>query len=258
MTTTSSVSPDELPIARPADPGGHARPASRGRGVRWKLVAGPVVLIGMVVGFWLLVPRHWVTDAIDWVRSLGPYRFVAFVGIYAGLSAVGLPTSPLNVAAGLLFGLVEGFAAAMGGVMAASIGCFLVARYLAHGWVLRKVERRPKLKALLHGLKGDETWKMLVLLRLNPVLPAAVASYCFGVAPVRFRDYAAAPFVGNIPLCLVLAYVGSAGQLAFGGKGWTVWQYLIYGLGLASTVTLTVWITRYTKRKLAEVERRNA
>src|SRR4051794_7722675 len=127
--TTSSVSPDDLPAARLTEPGGRERSPSRG-GVNWKVIAGPVVLIGLIVGFWLLVPRHWVTDAIDWVRSLGPYRFVAFVAIYAGLSAVGLPTSPLNIAAGLLFGLVEGFAAAMGGVMAASIGCFLIARYV--------------------------------------------------------------------------------------------------------------------------------
>ena len=68
MTTSAVTSSDDLPAA--ARPAGRERPARRG--VNWKFVAGPVVLIGLVVGFWLLVPRHWVTDAIDWVRSLGP------------------------------------------------------------------------------------------------------------------------------------------------------------------------------------------
>jgi uncharacterized membrane protein YdjX (TVP38/TMEM64 family) len=219
-----------------------------------RLILGGFVVLALVAAFWLLPSRHWVVQAYEWIRGLGRIEgFVAFVAVYTALSAVGLPTSPLNVGAGLLFGLLWGFLASMAGVMAACILCFVVARYVARAWVLRRLRSRPKFQAVLAGLK-DETWRMILLTRLNPVLPAAVASYCFGVTPIKFRTYLAASLIGNVPLCLALTYFGSAGQLAFGRQDWSVWDYALYGLGLVSTVVLTVWVTRFTKRKLAAYE----
>jgi uncharacterized membrane protein YdjX (TVP38/TMEM64 family) len=247
----SSLSTDPL---APRSPGQDTDPDPQPIASRGRLALIAFGIIVLVVAFWLLPTKHWIVDAFYWVKGLRRDEgFVVFVIVYAVLSAIGLPTSPLNIGAGLLFGLAMGFLASMAGVMASCVGCFLIARYLARGWVLRRVERRPKFAAVLNGLQY-ESWRMILLTRLNPVLPAAVASYCFGVTPVRFRTYLAASLVGNVPLCLVLAYLGSAGQLAFGKHDWTAWDYVIYGVGFAATVALTVWVTRYTKRKLREYE----
>jgi uncharacterized membrane protein YdjX (TVP38/TMEM64 family) len=217
------------------------------------VVAG-LVVAALVAAFWLLPSRHWVVQAYQWIRGLDRAEgFVVFVGLYTLLSAVGLPTSPLNIGAGLLFGLLWGFLASMAGVMAACVLCFVVARYAAKAWVLRRLRCQPKFRAVLRGLR-DESWRMILLTRLNPVLPAAVASYCFGVTPIKFRTYLAASLVGNVPLCLTLAWLGSAGQLAFDGRQRSAWDYALYGLGLVTTVALTVWVTRFTKRKLAEYD----
>lgn len=228
------------------------RPAPK-HGRRWWLWVG-LGIAALVCLFWMLPTGRWIGSAYEWIRGLGPWAFVAFVLIYAILSMLFLPTSPLNVGAGLMFGLMWGFLASLAGVMAASIGCFLVARYLARGWVLKRVACNPKFEAVLKGLK-TESWKLILLTRLNPVLPAAVASYCFGVTPIRFGPYALASLVGNVPLCLVLAYLGSAGQLAFGRHEWSTWDYVLYGAGLVATVAMTVWVSRFTRRKLATYER---
>ena len=220
---------------------------------RWVLIG--LAVAAVVAVFWMLPTAEWIVSAYKWIQGLGPWAFVAFVVIYTILSMLFLPTSPLNVGAGLLFGLLWGFLASLAGVMAASIGCFLLARYAARGWVLKRVACNPKFEAVLRGLK-TESWKLILLTRLNPVLPAAVASYCFGVTPIRFGQYALASLIGNIPLCLVLAYLGSAGQLAFGRQEWTAWDYALYGAGFVATIGLTVWASRFTKRKLAEYEQK--
>ena len=237
-----------MPGERPAP-----KPGSSRR--RWVFIG--LAILAVVALFWMLPTAKWIVSAYEWIQGLGPWKFVAFVVIYTVLSMLFLPTSPLNVAAGLMFGLLWGFLASLTGVMAASIGCFLVARYVARGWVLKRVACNPKFEAVLRGLK-TESWKLILLTRLNPVLPAAIASYCFGVTTIRFRQYALASLIGNVPLCFVLAYLGSAGQLAFGRHEWSTWDYVLYGSGLVATIALTVWVSRFTKRKLAEYERKAA
>jgi uncharacterized membrane protein YdjX (TVP38/TMEM64 family) len=201
----------------------------------------------------LLPSRQWLGSAIEWVRSWGPWALIVFVIVYALLSGVAFPTSPMNIAAGLLFGLMWGFVASLSAVTLAAVVSFFIARYAAREWVLRRVSCHAKYNALLMGLR-HESWKMIFLTRLNPVLPSAVANYCFGITPVKFRTYVSATIVGNAPLCFLLAYLGSAGHLASGGGKRSAWTYVIWATGLAATIALTVWVTRYTKRKLAEYE----
>jgi uncharacterized membrane protein YdjX (TVP38/TMEM64 family) len=221
-----------------------------------KLLRAAAIILLVVALFWLLPSRQWVIDAYGFIRRLNLWQGIgAFVFVYTILSAAGLPTSPLAIGAGLLFGLALGFLASMAGVMSACIVCFILARYVARGWVIRAVRRKPRLRTILRGLRHD-SWQMILLTRLNPLLPAAVASYLFGVTPIKFRHYLAASFIGNVPLCLLLTYAGSAGQLALGHHNWTTWDYVLWGGGLAATIGLTIWITRYTKRMLAKHSQR--
>ena len=226
------------------------RPLTRGR-----LLALGAVAVALLAAVYFLPTGRWLRATVGWVDGLGPWGVVVFVIVYALLSAVAVPTSPLNVAAGLLFGVLLGFAASLAAVSLAAIASFLVARHAARAWVLRRLSCHPRYHSAVLGLR-HESWKMIVLTRLNPLLPSAVANYCFGVTPVRFRTYAAASVVGNAPLCFLLAYLGSVGQLTFGeGHRRTPAEYALYAGGLVATIALTVWITRYTRRKLAEYGR---
>ncbi len=211
------------------------------------------------LALWLLPTGQWLKAAVGWVDDLGPWGWVAFVLIYALFGTFAVPTSPLNIAAGLLFGAVSGFLAALAAASLSAMASFWIARHAARDWVLRRLSCHPKYSAAVHGLRHD-SWKMILLTRLNPVLPGAIANYCFGITTVRFRTYATASLVGNAPLCFLLAYLGSAGQLTFGGEKHkpTPAEWALYAGGLAATVALTWWVTRYTRRKLREYEEQQA
>jgi uncharacterized membrane protein YdjX (TVP38/TMEM64 family) len=145
-----------------------------------------------------------------------------------------------------------GFACSLAAATVSNVICFIVARYIARDWVVRRINCNPKHAAMLKGMRRG-SWKVILMTRLNPILPSAVAGYCFGVTPVRFRTYLWASVAGNAPLCLLMAWFGSTGRQVFDpGEEQRTLNYILWGLAAASTVTMIIWVSRYTTRKLKE------
>ena len=157
-----------------------------------------VAVIAALYGAHSIGAGPWLTNALDWIRGLGPLAPVAFVAIYIVACVAFLPGSILTIGAGVIFGVVRGsiyvsIAATLGATAA-----FLVGRYLARDWVVRKLEGNPKFKAIDDAV-GKEGWKIVLLTRLSPVLPLNLLNYAYGLRSVSLRDYVLASWVGIIP-----------------------------------------------------------
>ena len=212
------------------------------------LVGVALFFVGRAAGPYL--PRF-----VAWVQGLGPWGPVAFVLGYAVATVALLPGSVLTLIGGAVFGLVWGtlyvFVAAVLGAGAA----FLVARYVARPAVERRL-RGDKRFERIDAAIGRQGTKIVLLLRLSPVLPFNLLNYALGLTRVRFRDYLLAS-VGMLPGTLLYVYYGKvAGDVAalLGGaeidRGTA--YYLVLGLGLLATVGVTVVVTRIARRALAE------
>lgn len=212
------------------------------------LVGVALFFVGRAAGPYL--PRF-----VAWVEGLGPWGPVAFVLGYAVATVALLPGSVLTLIGGAVFGLVWGtlyvFVAAVLGAGAA----FLVARYVARPAVERRL-RGDKRFERIDAAIGRQGTKVVLLLRLSPVLPFNLLNYALGLTRVRFRDYLLAS-VGMLPGTLLYVYYGKvAGDVAalLGGaeidRGTA--YYLVLGLGLLATVGVTVVVTRIARRALAE------
>lgn len=212
------------------------------------LVGVALFFVGRAAGPYL--PRF-----VAWVEGLGPWGPVAFVLGYAVATVALLPGSVLTLIGGAVFGLVWGtlyvFVAAVLGAGAA----FLVARYVARPAVERRL-RGDKRFERIDAAIGRQGTKIVLLLRLSPVLPFNLLNYALGLTRVRFRDYLLAS-VGMLPGTLLYVYYGKvAGDVAalLGGaeidRGTA--YYLVLGLGLLATVGVTVVVTRIARRALAE------
>ncbi|HET7321726.1 MAG TPA: TVP38/TMEM64 family protein, partial [Longimicrobiaceae bacterium] len=177
---------------------------------------------------------------------------------YAVATVAFVPGSVLTLAAGALFGLVDGVVYVFLGALVGSSAAFLTARYLARRPVERRLARDPRFAAV-DGAVGREGWKIVFLLRLSPLFPYTLLNYALGLTRVRFRDYlAAAP--GMIPGIVLYVYAGrvagDAAALAAGarvphGPGY----YALLVAGLAATALVTWFITRLARRALAEMDR---
>src|SRR5216684_3509176 len=114
----------------------------------------PKIILIVLVAVAILYSAHrigagpWLTNALDWIRGLGPLAPIAFIAIYIAACVAFLPGSILTIGAGVIFGVVRGsiyvsIAATLGATAA-----FLVGRYLARDWVSARLEGNAKFKAI--------------------------------------------------------------------------------------------------------------
>jgi uncharacterized membrane protein YdjX (TVP38/TMEM64 family) len=141
--------------------------------------------------------------------------------------------------------------------VAATLGAtaaFLVGRYLARDRVVRMIEGNERFQAIDDAV-GREGWKIVGLTRLSPVFPFNLLNYAYGITKVSLRDYFLATWIGMIPGGVMYVYLGSlAGSIAtLGRQGGdrTAAQWALYGLGLAATIVVTIFVTRIARKELA-------
>lgn len=192
--------------------------------------------------------------ALDAIQSLGPWAPAAFIALYIAATILFLPGSILTLGAGLVFGLLRGTVYVSIASTLGATAAFLAGRYLARGWVARRIEGDAGFKAMDEAV-AREGWKIVGLTRLSPVFPFNMLNYAFGVTRVSLRDYFLASWAGMLPGTVLYVYLGSiAGDLAAlgaaGGEGKSPAQWVLTAVGLAATVVVTLKITRLARAAL--------
>ena len=218
---------------------------------RQHLLASTVVL-GLVVALgWQF--GGYLPAFVAWVESAGVWGPVVFVIAYAVATVAFIPGSLLTLAAGAIFGLVNGTVLVLVGATIGSAGAFLFSRHVARAAIERRLARNPRF-AEFGSIVGDEGFKIVLLLRLSLIFPFNLLNYALGLTRVRFRDYVLAS-VGMLPGSLLYTYYGKlAGDVAMltgdGPVEGETSYYLILVLGLTAIIFLTSLITRIASRAL--------
>lgn len=145
------------------------------------------------------------------LRAASPVAVAgAFFALYTFATAASLPGAALlTLAAGALFGVIEGtllvsFASTIGATLA-----FLISRYLFRDGVQRRFGRR--LKTINDGVARDGAFYLFTL-RLVPVVPFFLINLLMGLTPISARTFYWVSQVGMLPGTLV--YVNAGTQLA--------------------------------------------
>jgi uncharacterized membrane protein YdjX (TVP38/TMEM64 family) len=200
-------------------------------------------------------PQVLLRRTLEWVNELGPTGAIAFIAIYIAATVAFFPGSLLTLGAGVLFGVILGSLYVFLGATLGAIAAFLVGRYLARGWVSKKIEGNAKFHAIDEAV-GREGFKIVLLTRLSPVFPFNLLNYAYGVTGVSLKDYVLAS-IGMIPGTILYVYIGSlAGSIATLGTGTQPTnpgvQWAIRIIGLIATVAVTIYVTRVARKALAE------
>ena len=201
-------------------------------------------------------PQELLRNALQWVDDLGAIAPIAFILIYIVATVAFLPGSILTLGAGVLFGIIQGsiyvfFGATIGATLA-----FLVGRYLARGWISKKIAENQKFKAIDRAV-GKEGLKIVLLTRLSPIFPFNLLNYGLGVTGVSLKDYVLGS-VGMIPGTIMYVYIGSlAGSIAtIGGETQPdanpIAQWAIRIIGFIATVAVTLYVTKIARKALDE------
>ena len=146
----------------------------------------------------------------DLLRALvsdgGMLAVLCYVLIYAGLTALSVPSAMLlTLAGGFLFGPWLGAIYALLGSTLGATAVFLAARAGLYGLAAKGGQRAQRLEA---GFRED-AFNYLLCLRLVPLVPFWLVNLIAGLAGMRLRSYVAATFLGMIPGAIVYASVGN-------------------------------------------------
>ena len=224
-------------------------------GGKGKLVAAAIAVVLVVAaGRYYDLPGL-LARAMTWVAAQGAAGIAAYIVLYVIACLLLLPGSILTLGAGAVWGVAGGVPVVSVASTLGATAAFLVGRYLARDWVARRIEGNERFKAIDEAV-AREGWKIVGLTRLSPVFPFNLLNYAFGLTRVSLRDYFFASWIGMIPGTVMYVYLGSlAGSLAALGAGQstrTPAQWALYGVGLAATVAVTVYVTRIARAALAK------
>lgn len=225
---------------------------SASKNISWQWVLLGTILVAVIVGWFLLPVEEWAKSFNGWIKGLGVWGGVIFAGIYIIATVILAPAAPLTIVAGLAYGVGVGFPLV---VVSATLGAtlaFLVARYLVRNKVEGLLKERPKFAAVDKAI-SEEGWKVVVLLRLNPLVPFNLQNYFYGVTDIKLWHYVPATFVGIMPGTLLYVYLGAAGQAALGGEGGGALKWGLFAVGLLATIIVAVFVTKKAKAKLADI-----
>ena len=198
---------------------------------------------------------RWIGSFIQWVQALGAGGAAIYALFYVAGVVLFFPGIILTAGAGLLYGVVLGtLIVSPASVLGATLA-FLIARYVARDWVSRKLEKYPNFKAIDRAIEKNG-FKMILLLRLQPVVPFNLLNYALGLTRIRLRDYVVASFIGMFPATVLYVYFGSVlhsvSDLLQGHLGRGKWGAILLWTGLVAAVVLVVYIGRIARKALRE------
>jgi uncharacterized membrane protein YdjX (TVP38/TMEM64 family) len=213
------------------------RPSRAFRGLLGLLLAGA---LGAAALYGRDVDPVTVLAVLERLRGWGP---VAFVALYALLSLLLVPTLPLNLGAGILWGPIRGGLYSAAGATLGGAGAFLLARYLlgataAHGWT------GGRWRSLQEELERSD-WRVVAFTRLSPVFPTGVLNYCYGLTRIPFATFGWSTFLFLLPGSVLFAGLGRlAGQVLLEGEYRHLAHVILLVSAAATGLVLLRWVLR--------------
>ncbi len=204
---------------------------------------------------YLLDAQELLRMALGWISGLGPWGPVFFIALYILATILFLPGLILTMAAGALFGVMQGTVLVSISSISGATIAFLTGRYVSRQWLAEIIQGIQKFETIDVAV-AQEGWKIVGLTRLSPAFPFNLLNYAFGLTQVSLRDYFLASWIGMLPGTVMYVYIGSlAGDLAtlgLGERSPTAAEWVLRVIGLMATVVLTLYITRIARRALAK------
>jgi uncharacterized membrane protein YdjX (TVP38/TMEM64 family) len=195
----------------------------------------------------------WLTPVVLRVVELGPWAPVLFVLIYIVAAVTLAPAFFLTVAGGAVFGVWQGSLLVFMGASLGASAVYALASPLASIRWMRRVTSDQRVAAVRNAVAGGGV-RVMLLLRLSPLVPYSILNYALALSGVRYADFLVA-LLGMIPAIVLYTYygkvVGDVAALAAGvspPRG--LEYYVLLAVGLVTVVVSTTMITRAARREM--------
>lgn len=213
-----------------------------------------LLIAAIAVACFTLPVEKILKDFLLWIeQDLGPWGPLALAVAYIPLTVLAVPASVLTLGGGYLFGLPVGFVADSIGATVGAGAAFLLGRTIGRSYVISKLKDYPQFRAVAIAIQRSG-FKIVLLLRLVPLLPFNMLNYLLSVTPVPVWEYMLASWLGMMPITLALVYIGTTlkdlSDVTHGWHEFSTSRWIFIGLGLVISVILMVCVTKVAKAAL--------
>ena len=221
--------------------------------IRIRLALGIAAVAALVVAVRMLPVERWAEWLIAKVHGTGAWGVAAFAAAYVAAPILLIPGSLLTLGAGFLYGRFWGtLLVSPASVLAAAIA-FALGRTALRERVDRRIASDPRLRAI-DAAVGEKGFRVVLLLRLSPVVPFSLLNYALGATRVRFWTYVGASVLGMLPGTFLYVSLGAAATSAAQLRGARAGLVPLV-VGLAATIAVVVLLTVIARRALRDTLR---
>lgn len=184
-----------------------------------KLKLTPKLTLVLVLGICILltaIGAYWLggldTATVEtWLERAGIWAPIVYMVLYTVGTLLLLPSTPLNLSGGAIFGPWLGTLWTSVGAVVAAIAAFAFTRTVGRDWAARRMAGSWQAMdaEILHG----GTFYMFAI-RLLPIIPYGLVNFAAGLTSIRFRDYLVGTLLGTVPGVFPFVMLGSSGLKA--------------------------------------------
>jgi len=176
------------------------------------------------------------------IQQHAAVSLIVFIFIFVALTILLLPTLPVSLLAGALWGaLLGGVVCAFATGIAACLCVVLGRRFLGQATARHLLGRHYDFVTEEFERNGN---LIVALFRLNPIFPAAV-NYAFAFMPISAIRFGVLSFLFALPIGVAIAGIGEISSVAvLEGTVPDMAQWGISGLSAAVTVISLIWVVR--------------
>lgn len=180
----------------------------------------------------IAVSRLLIHDYATQLQAFMASNWIAF-GLGQTLVAASgvLPASMIATMAGAMLGFGPGLAISVISTMVGGWLAFSLSRTALRKWIARLLGRNEAF-ARLDMAVTCEGWRMVMLLRISPVMPFAITSYGIGLTRISHRDFLLGT-LASLPALVGFVAIGALGRtgMTMAQDGTTRWHWLLLATG---------------------------
>ena len=144
-----------------------------------------------------------------WLAEMGIWAPIIYVLLYTIGTLLILPSTPLNLTGGAIFGIGWGTLWTTVAAIIAAITAFAFTRTVGRELIAQKLAGRWE--AIDAEMREGGLFYMFAI-RLLPIIPYGLVNFAAGLTSIRFRDYLTGTILGTLPGVLPFVMMGSGLQ----------------------------------------------
>lgn len=149
-----------------------------------------------------------------WLSAMGFYAPAIYIVLYVLATWLILPSTPLNLTGGAIFGIWWGTLWTTVAAILAAISAFAFTRTIGREFTMQKLAGRWE--AIDTEIRQGGLFYMFAI-RLLPIIPYGIVNFAAGLTAIRFKDYAIGTLLGTLPGVLPFVMMGAGiGELSQG------------------------------------------